>query len=46
MLEQACEALVIPMDKPFSKLTKKQRETILHGSKKATYITPDKFEPI
>ena len=32
MLEQACSALKIPLDKPFSKLTKKQRETILHGS--------------
>ena len=43
MLEQACEALVIPMDKPFSKLTKKQRETILHGSKKAVkfHLTGD-----
>ena len=34
MLEQACAALKIPLDKPFSKLTKKQRETILHGSAK------------
>ena len=34
MLEQACEALKIPMDKPFNKLTKKQRETILYGSTK------------
>lgn len=34
MLEQACAALKIPMDKPFNKLTKKQRETILFGSKK------------
>lgn len=43
MLEQACEALGIPMDKPFSKLTKKQRETILHGSKKAVkfHLTGD-----
>ncbi len=43
MLKQACEALVIPMDKPFSKLTKKQRETILHGSKKAVkfHLTGD-----
>lgn len=43
MLEQACEALRIPMDKPFNKLTKKQRETILHGSKKAVkfHLTGD-----
>ena len=34
MLEQACAALKIPLDKPFSKLTKKQKETILHGSTK------------
>ncbi|RMC61716.1 excinuclease ABC subunit UvrA [Lactobacillus sp. ESL0259] len=34
MLEQACMALKIPLDKPFSKLTKKQKETILHGSTK------------
>lgn len=34
MLEQACTALKIPLDKPFSKLTKKQKETILHGSTK------------
>ena len=34
MLEQACAALKIPLDKPFGKLTKKQRETILHGSTK------------
>ncbi|CCI82748.1 excinuclease ABC subunit UvrA [Lactobacillus hominis] len=34
MLTQACEALKIPMDKPFSKLTKKQKDTILYGSKK------------
>lgn len=34
MLEQACAALKIPFDKPFSKLTKKQKETILHGSTK------------
>lgn len=43
MLEQACEALGIPMDKPFSKLTKKQKETILYGSKKAVkfHLTGD-----
>ena len=34
MLEQACEALKIPMDKPFKKLTKRQRDIILHGSTK------------
>lgn len=34
MLEQACTALKIPLDKPFSKLTKKQKNTILHGSTK------------
>ena len=34
MLEQACSALKIPLDKPFCKLSKKQRETILHGSTK------------
>ncbi|MDF7638583.1 excinuclease ABC subunit UvrA [Lactobacillus sp. ESL0791] len=32
MLKQACTALKIPMDKPFSKLTKKQKSIILHGS--------------
>lgn len=43
MLEQACEALGIPMDKPFSKLTKKQKETILYGSKKTVkfHLTGD-----
>ncbi|WEV40443.1 excinuclease ABC subunit UvrA [Lactobacillus sp. ESL0681] len=34
MLEQACAALKIPLDKPFKKLTKKQKETILYGSDK------------
>ena len=34
MLEQACAALKIPLNKPFGKLTKRQRETILHGSAK------------
>lgn len=43
MLEQACAALDIPMDKPFNKLTKKQRETILHGSTKPVkfHVTGD-----
>jgi excinuclease ABC subunit A len=35
MLEQACAALKIPMDKPFKKLTKRQQQLILAGSKKA-----------
>lgn len=34
MLEQACHGLKIPMDKPYSKLTKKQKEMLMHGSKK------------
>lgn len=34
MLQQACDALKIPMDKPYSKLTKNQREILMHGSKK------------
>ncbi|QNQ83326.1 excinuclease ABC subunit UvrA [Lactobacillus sp. PV037] len=33
MLKQTCEALDIPMDVPFKKLSKKQRDIILHGSK-------------
>lgn len=33
MLKQTCEALEIPMDVPFKKLSKKQRDIILHGSK-------------
>lgn len=33
MLKQTCEALGIPMDVPFKKLPKKQRDIILHGSK-------------
>ncbi|MEV8733283.1 hypothetical protein AB0098_27850, partial [Klebsiella pneumoniae] len=43
MLEQACAALDIPMNKPFNKLTKKQRETILHGSTKPVkfHVTGD-----
>lgn len=32
MLECACRAFNIPMDKPWSTLTKKQRELILYGS--------------
>lgn len=34
MLEQACKGLKIPMDKPYNKLTKKQKEVLMHGSKK------------
>ena len=43
MLNQACAALNIPMDKPFSKLTKRQQNIILHGSKKAIkfHVTGD-----
>lgn len=33
MLEQACVALKIPVDKPYKKLTKKQKDLILNGSK-------------
>lgn len=33
MLEQACKALKIPMDKPFKKLTKRQKDIVLFGSK-------------
>lgn len=33
MLEQACMALKIPVDKPDKKLTKKQKDLILNGSK-------------
>ena len=33
MLEQACMALKIPVDKPYKKLTKKQKDIILNGSK-------------
>ncbi|MDD6407355.1 MAG: excinuclease ABC subunit UvrA [Lactobacillus equicursoris] len=32
MLEQACAALKIPMDKPFKKLTKRQKDLVLYGS--------------
>ncbi|CCI85911.1 excinuclease ABC, A subunit [Lactobacillus pasteurii DSM 23907 = CRBIP 24.76] len=34
MLEQACQALKIPMDKPFNKLTARQKRDILYGSDK------------
>lgn len=33
MLEQACKALKIPVDKPYKKLTKRQKDLILNGSK-------------
>lgn len=33
MLKQACMALKIPVDKPYKKLTKKQKDLILNGSK-------------
>lgn len=33
MLEQACTALKIPLDKPYKKLTKIQKDLILNGSK-------------
>lgn len=33
MLEQACMALKIPVDKSYKKLTKKQKDLILNGSK-------------
>ncbi|MDK8086572.1 excinuclease ABC subunit UvrA [Lactobacillus paragasseri] len=33
MIEQACMALKIPVDKPYKKLTKKQKDLILNGSK-------------
>lgn len=33
MLGQACMALKIPVDKPYKKLTKKQKDLILNGSK-------------
>lgn len=32
MLEQACKAFKIPIDKPFNKLTKRQRDIVLNGS--------------
>ncbi|MDN6028362.1 MAG: excinuclease ABC subunit UvrA [Lactobacillus sp.] len=38
ILKQACDALKIPLDKPFEQLTKAQRETILHGSKKPVHF--------
>ena len=34
MLEQACKALKIPLDKPYKKLTKRQKDLILNGSKR------------
>lgn len=33
MLKQACKALKIPLDKPYKKLTKRQKDLILNGSK-------------
>lgn len=33
MLEQACTALKIPLDKPYKKLTKRQKDLVLNGSK-------------
>lgn len=33
MLKQACMALKIPVDKPYKKLTRKQKDLILNGSK-------------
>ncbi len=33
MLEQACTALKVPLDKPYKKLTKRQKDLILNGSK-------------
>lgn len=33
MLEQACKAFKIPIDKPYKKLTKRQKDLILNGSK-------------
>lgn len=33
MLEQACAALKIPLNKPYKKLTKRQKDLILNGSK-------------
>ena len=32
MLEQACTAMKIPLDKPYKKLTKRQKDLILNGS--------------
>lgn len=34
MLEQTCQALKIPMDKPFKKLTKRQKDLVLNGAPK------------
>ena len=36
LLTAACETFKIPMDKPFKKLTKRQKEIILHGNDKKT----------
>lgn len=33
MLEQACTAMKIPLDKPYKKFTKRQKDLILNGSK-------------
>lgn len=38
MLEQACQAFKIPMDKPFKKLTKRQQTILLHGSSKKIHF--------
>lgn len=37
MLTQFCEQFDIPMDKPFNKLTKEQKELIFYGSKEQTF---------
>lgn len=43
MLEQACAALKIPMDKPFKKLTARQKKIVLTGSSKSIkfHVTGD-----
>lgn len=43
MLAQACAALKIPMNKPFNKLTQRQKRIILHGSQKKVnfHVTGD-----
>lgn len=38
MLTQACQALQIPMDQPFKKLTKRQQTILLHGSSKKIHF--------
>lgn len=38
MLEEACQAFKIPMDKPFKKLTKRQQTILLHGSSKKIHF--------